>query len=451
MAIKNEVNLYKDIVMLVYFHIDELARDAVVASALKKELECTGGRLIYGNRFITSQMLRHFNAFDAIILPALSHYQDAFPNSRNLPKNIFILQTEAVGQATGMLRRLNAKYFGNNAEECEPWHQSVAGFLLWGYSHLNPFHQCYPAYLPKCKVVGHPRLSRSCRKSDHSPGNQKPVIGFVSRFSLLNSYDNRMPFEGIHDAMKFGKPIQPRYENSPDKDIEDIFYTEVIDFRIMLEVMLSLDSEQYELTVRVHPRENRQGWEKLIKRLKIKISISPWDEPFGHWLQEVDFIVTPPSTSLYDIFFHGMAPIVTNNIVSSRTNHILTESDDNNQILEGAYCPVSVADIVATIESGKVPFDKEIIEQRLMEQVAKDIADNSISNILIALIEISPPTIPAKVAVSQKLFCLVFLALSLFLSHLRHLKRKLSGHAEQSVGFDLTMQRINWINRLTRK
>ncbi len=32
--------------MLVYFHIDEIARDAIVASALKKALRAEGGTLV---------------------------------------------------------------------------------------------------------------------------------------------------------------------------------------------------------------------------------------------------------------------------------------------------------------------------------------------------------------------------------------------------------------------
>ena len=37
--------------MLVYFHIDEVARDSVVASELNKEINLNGGRVVYGNRF----------------------------------------------------------------------------------------------------------------------------------------------------------------------------------------------------------------------------------------------------------------------------------------------------------------------------------------------------------------------------------------------------------------
>ena len=164
--------------MLVYFHIDEVARDSVVACELNKEINLNGGRVVYGNRFSTAQLLRHINAFDAVILPSLPHYLRAFPDPKNLPNNVFILQTEAIGQATGTLRRMHAKYFGNNPKECEPWHRSVAGFLLWGPAHINAFKDEYPGYLSRVRVVGHPRFASACRKPVNRNESNKKRIGF---------------------------------------------------------------------------------------------------------------------------------------------------------------------------------------------------------------------------------------------------------------------------------
>ena len=54
----------------VYFHIDEIGRDAITASALKKGFAERGINLIYGNRVYTKRVLEKFVfAFDVIILP----------------------------------------------------------------------------------------------------------------------------------------------------------------------------------------------------------------------------------------------------------------------------------------------------------------------------------------------------------------------------------------------
>lgn len=438
--------------MLVYFHIDELARDAVVASALKKELEAMGGRLIYGNRLMTHHILRHFNAFDAIILSSLAHYMDVFRDPENLPDNVFILQTEAIGQATKTLRRMYGKYFGDDAAKCEPWHRTVAGFLLWGHAHLNPFKQYFPAYLPKVRVVGHPRLSDSCRKDSSSLApRSKRVIGFVSRYNLLSPYDARTPFESVLSSMKFGKKVFPLFENSPDRDVEDLFFTEVIDFRIMFQIMASMDSTQFEIHVRPHPRENRQGWMRLAEKLKLNIKVSQWDEPFGHWLQGLDFVVTPPSTSLYDVYFHDKKALVISDIVPARKNHTLTESDDNNQILDGACKPKTVDEVLARLESGDVPGDQAVIVRCLHEQVAAEIARDSIRNILKALPELRPAILNKNTSWRNRLLADSFVLVSMLASHLRWVRGRLIGRVEQGALFDMTWNRMRWINRLVAK
>lgn len=438
--------------MLVYFHIDELARDAVVASALKHEVERAGGRVIYGNRFISDYFLRHWNIFDAIILPSLLHYYGAFPDQEMLPSNVFILQTEAIGQATGTLKRLNGKYFGDEPEKYKPWHKSVLGFLLWGYAHLNPFTDYYPEYLNKCRVVGHPRLSRLCKRPEATKPNDKPVVGFVSRFNLLSPFDARTPFESVANSMRSGKIVMPAFEGSGEKDVEDMFYTEVIDFRVMLQIMMTLDPEKYSLSVRPHPRENRVGWKRLAKKLGLRIKVSEWDVPFSHWLQGLDYIITPPSTGLYDIFFHGKKPIVIDRIVPSRSEHTLAQSDDNNQILDGICRPESIEEVIQFLENGNIVHDIENVNLRLQEQVGADIAGNSIANIVHAVQEftghVQRPRKPLNSPMLGYYLCWTWIV---FISQVKAAKAWLQRRVEQGASFNLTLKRVRWINRLVSK
>lgn len=431
--------------MLVYFHIDELARDAVVAAALKAELKKRGGKLIYGNRFTTDYVLRRMNIFDAVILPSLLHFYGAFSDADALPSNVFILQTEAIGQATGTLKRLNGKYFGDEPVKYDPWHKAVRGYLLWGAAHLNSFHEYHPEYLSKCKVVGHPRLSHQCKGNPVKRKDKRPVIGFVSRFNLLSPFDGRTPFESTVSSMRFGKRAMPIYEGSPDKDVEDMFYTEVMDFRVMLQIMLTLDPRRYRIAVRPHPRENRLGWQRLAHKLGLNITVSDWDKPFAHWLGEIDHVVTPPSTSLYDIFFHGRRPIVIDRVVSRRADHILAQSDDRNQILEGICRPNSVEEVMRLLESGVIPPPPESVHQRLQEQVGSDIANNSTANILDAIAEFAE----FSGSKGNRLGALaVWHAAVILLSELKAAKAAIQRRVEQGASFNLTLRRSRWIDRL---
>jgi hypothetical protein len=432
--------------MLVYFHIDELARDAIVAVALKKELTKRGGKLVYGNRYTTDYLLQHLNIFDAVILPSLLHFYGAFPDANCLPSNVFILQTEAIGQATGTLKRLNGKYFGDEPGKYDPWHKAVRGYLLWGSAHLNSFHEYHPEYLPKCKVVGHPRLSDLCRGPRKERTDDRPVVGFVSRFNLLSPFDARTPLESIVSSMRFGKKAVPAFEGSPDKDVEDMFYTEVLDFRVMLQIMLTLDSQRFRIAVRPHPRENREGWQRLASKLGLNITVSEWDKPFSHWLSEVDHIVTPPSTGLYDIFFHGRRPIVIDRVLVTRADHILAQSDDRNQILEGICRPNSVEEVIRLLETGNIPLPPESVHMRLQEQVGADIASRSTANILDAIAEFTAGSPPVR----RKVGALAVWHLSVtLLSELKEFKARLQRRVEQGASFNLTLRRSAWIDRLS--
>ncbi len=432
--------------MLVYFHIDELARDAIVASALKKESEARGIRLMYGNRLATDYLLRHWNIFDAIILPSLLHFFYAFPDAKNLPRNVFILQTEAIGQSTKTLKRLNGKYFGDEPVKYDPWHQAVCGYLLWGPAHLNPFHEHHPEYLSKCKVVGHPRLSRLCTPHKITRTDPRPVIGFVSRFNLLSPFDNtRTPFETVVNSMRFGNKVMTVYEGSADKDVEDMFFTEVIDFRVMLQIMRVLDPKEYRLVVRPHPRENRGGWQRLAKKLGLNITVSDWDVPFAYWLAGIDYIITPPSTGLYDMFFHGRRPIVIDKVVPRRADHTLAQSDDNNQILEGVCRPASIEEIIQRLKSGDIPHDETLVRSCLDEQVGAAIAADSITNILDAVKTLTQNlprrTWPQGAVTAWEMLVTI-------LSQLKEWKWKIQRRMEQGSSFNLTLKRRRWINNL---
>jgi hypothetical protein len=433
--------------MLIYFHIDELARDSVVGSALKREFAACGGRVVYGNRFTSDYILKHLCPFDVIILPSLLHFYGAFPNAAALPSNVFILQSEAIGQATGTLKRLNGKYFGDDPSKYAPWHKAVRGYLLWGPAHLNAFQEYYPEYLPKCRVVGHPRLSARCKGKPVQRTDTRPVIGFVSRFTLLSPFDARTPFESVASSWRFGKNTKPIYEGSPDKDVEDLFYTEAIDFRIMLQIIMTLDPANYRISVRPHPRENRMGWQHLAHKLGLNITVSKWDVPFSQWLQEVDRIVTPPSTGLYDMFFHGHRPIVIDKIVPSRSDHILAQSDDRNQILNGICRPESVNEVLHIIESGNIPSPPENVGLCLREQVGAEIADQSTSNIVASIRELY-----SNREVPPRRFGVVhaWLFLTALLMEVKEIKARLQGRVEQSASFNLTIRRGRWIDALSQ-
>ncbi len=435
--------------MIIYFHIEEVGRDSVVGSALKKAIKEQGGRIVYGNRFISSFLLKKFNCFDAVIFPSLVVFKNVFDDPLKIPENVFILPTEAVGQGTKNLKRINAKYVGNNPSECEAWHKKIAGFMLWGYRQRNFFELHFKKYLPKVRVVGHPRYSKYLLSVDETDEkSSKKVIGIVSRFNLINSFNtNNCNFENIINGTNHVEKKIPTYENSPDKNIEDLFYNEVADFRLVVEIINKIDRNKFRTLLRPHPRENRLNWYKIEQLLNVEIST--WDEPFTNWLRKVDIVVLPPSTSLYEIAFLNKSAIVIDQINDKRKNHILTESDDNNEILSAFPRPQSIVELIELLEHGKCQTNYQIVKPILSEQTAYEIAKDSSENIIKFISSVIG--VEHQFSILRKTKLNLFMGLSLVLSNLRKLKFFMRQEQEQGSTFHLSWRRIIWINQLANK
>jgi hypothetical protein len=212
--------------------------------------------------------------------------------------------------------------------------------------------------------------------------------------------------------------------------------------------MRALDPEKYVLSIRVHPRENRGRWLDFIRKYDLSAVVSKWDDPFSVWSRSVDIVVSPPSTSFYDMLSCGINPICIRDVVPLRENHILTESDDNNQILSHIYRPKSVDEIVETIHSGKVPDLSKGLEEILEGQAGISIAKNSISNIVTAIGSL-PKNRRSPVVRSRRLLPFVIFAVVLG-SYFKRWYYILLHGGEQSSAFMFTFGRLKMINGLVK-
>ena len=125
--------------MNIYFHIDELHRDAVVASALKKKFAQKGHNLIYGNR-ATYPLLKYFHsAFDVIILPRPHLIYDNWGDEWMSWNARFVtLSTESLGiickdHEVMAKTLLDREYFEGKRQYVE----RIDAFCLWGTKQLQ--------------------------------------------------------------------------------------------------------------------------------------------------------------------------------------------------------------------------------------------------------------------------------------------------------------------------
>ena len=161
--------------MIIYFHIDELNRDAITASILKKKLKKRGHYLIYGNR-ITMRLLDYFHNFiDVIIMPRPHFLYDNFKDRWLLWDSKFItISTESLGIITTekeLMSKtlLEREYFEDNKK----YVNRIDAFCVWGKRQLAAIEEFAVEVRNKFYFVGHPRYDNECLKNSHFNSKKK--------------------------------------------------------------------------------------------------------------------------------------------------------------------------------------------------------------------------------------------------------------------------------------
>ena len=296
--------------MNIYFHIDELKRDSIVASALKKKFKAKGHNLIYGNR-ITGPVLKVFHdAFDVIVFPRPHFISDMLGDSSlDWDQEIIMLSSESLGiickDYEVMARTLlEDNYFNNDSKYVD----KIAAFCLWGNRQKKALDIHAPNVSKKSYVVGHPRHDFSSLKTPSKRNDSIKNIGFVTRANGLNDYYGRMAVEAFE--VLFDDHFQYEYINEKTSkalkskrnvaEPRNNLIVQSYDTENLLRIMKELNDKDCKLHVRCHPKENLEVWKYLFKKCSIDIEISDSLIPITHWLEAIDVLIGPPSTTFYD-------------------------------------------------------------------------------------------------------------------------------------------------------
>ena len=122
--------------MRIYYHIDELGRDAVVASALKKYFSLKDIKIVYGNR-ITTPMLKYSIPFDLLIFPTVDLAYSTLGKKTDFQVPVIILPTESVSGTESTLQHLKMHLMSTDISKWESAVNDVTLFFLWGETHVN--------------------------------------------------------------------------------------------------------------------------------------------------------------------------------------------------------------------------------------------------------------------------------------------------------------------------
>jgi hypothetical protein len=442
----------------VYFHIDELGRDAVTASALKKAYAERGINLIYGNRFYTKRLLEKFIfAFDLIILPRPLFLKSFKDINKDIPP-IVILLTESVGRVVNenndkftLYALLDKEYM----EGDEQYVDKVTAFYLWGFSGKRRIDKYYPDISDKFHVVGHPRHDYRCiEKSATNSVNEKNKIGLITRQPLLNDFYKRSPVEAlVSNSLNLCEKYSYYNSNTGDflllqnNDAVDEMYLESADIEIIIKLILQLNKEGHEVYLKVHPREDRELWVGFVKKYNLNVTLAHWRVPFSHWVSELDYVIGPSSTSFYDCCVAGVQPICTRKINKNRDLHINKFSEEYGALMEYIVTPESIDEIIDFVCEKNESFDmNNEIKQVLLNETNYPDSNNSIDK----MVELSLASMKEnKVSSLMKtIYMIGFNIYGSVLDNAMKVYRFLNRRAEQSSTFLMTKKNRAYIDSL---
>jgi len=443
--------------MIIYFHIDELNRDAITASILKKKLKKRGHHLIYGNR-ITMRLLDYFHNFiDVIIMPRPHFLYDNFKDRWLLWDSKFItISTESLGIITTE-KKLMAKtllereYFEDNKQ----YVNRIDAFCVWGKRQLIAIEEFAAEVRDKFYFVGHPRYDNQCLKNSHfnskKKKNSKIQIGIISRSNALNDYYKRTTLEFFSEYLS--EKINYEYNNKKSgkmllykrpKPIEGTV-CQSIDTVNIINIIKSLIDLDYEINFRAHPKENLDVWQKMFEQYNLKVKFSKPEQPISYWLENLDYLIGPPSTAFYDAVINNVTPISIDKIDSRRQLFVTDLSEDNNSLMSHIFRPNNIEEIKEFIVKNKKIVISDKIKNIFSEEVGYPECQDSLNNLINVCEKISKSK---NILKKRSYFYYFYLFFQIFYGFLWDLKSFIIRRKPNSAMYSLNFKIIRYINNL---
>lgn len=349
--------------MIIYFHIDELNRDSIVASALKVKFAKNGDILVYGNRLAARLLIIFHFVFDIIIIPRPHFLYDLWGNSfKKWNTKIIMLSTEALGiickDYRVMARTLLEKdYFEGNKSIVN----EIDAFCLWGERQFNAIAKTSNEILNKFHIVGHPRHDSFCTKSINQSINVKKTIGIVTRSVILNDYYGRQTLDSFSTLLD--PHFQFEFYNNKTGDFlkskrsgafpaETVAVT-ALDTACIIKIINKLNLEGFKVIIRPHPREDISVWKKILEKNNTFVSFADPFEPITHWLKKINYLIGSPSTTFYDSIMSGVMPISINLIDNRRSQFVKELWEDNNRLMKYIYQPTSIEELINFVKKNE--------------------------------------------------------------------------------------------------
>jgi len=441
----------------IYFLIDELNRDAVVASALKKKFALKGHNLVYGNR-ASNRLLKYIHgAFDVIVFPRPHQIYDNFGNDWLTWKARFVtLSAESLGiickdHQVMAKTLLDREYFEGNRQYVD----RIDAFCFWGLKQMQAVKDYAPEVAHKCHVVGHPRhdtlcIKRRTEKKIERLGRKK-TIGVITRAVALNDYFKRSAIDCYanlfdeHFNYEFYNKLTGENLPSTRSGVSpgNMLIVQAIDVENTLKIINRLLQAGHIVTLRIHPKEDGDVWRDILRRCHLGASISDPTLPITDWLQEVDYLFGPPSTSFYDGVMLGVTPISICNLDPRRKASIGQLWEENNRLMDQVFKPETIEDLLSYVDAQVRNVDSPAILAILEEEANFPACANALERVVEVCLEKTLSSWRANMMLAVfKIIRPLYFAAWRGMNLLR-------GRRENSAMFSLSVKQIRFIDGLS--
>ena len=323
-------------------------RDVAQSLLLKSILETMGCQVIVAS-------LRQFETVIKLWKPhaVIINVQSVSVRVKKLMKDTFVILVPAEGGETGkfsiaqiwktlsseFIKTTDLTFFWNkiSLEECKKMFPNVNKdtFILSG----NPKFDLIK-FLPKKKK----------KKTN--------IIGFSTRFPHINQH------EGINYTFVSLMPKRPSRTSN-------FTYADVLGFHNMIKVIDNiLKKTDKIISIRPHPLEAVDNYfnlvvkeyeEKYRKRIKINSSLC-----IVEWLEDLDVLITPTSTAIYEAYLMKV-PIISLDFISGTKKYYYKFNEISKTIINSCIEPKSINSLLGLIKKNKFKIKKNKRLERYLE------------------------------------------------------------------------------------
>lgn len=310
---------------IIVIHIDSVRREYLSSWILGQKFKENGFHVMFTSRHSTKRLLKYFS-------PKIFITTHAFTINYNLIKSIvlkgthiYINEVEGVDFESGVMSTY-PEYIDNQKVD----YNLFSGIFVWNQFTHNWLLKNKVIDKEKIFLSGSIRQSKYCYKKNEK--RKKPIIGFLSRFELINTYDNRHLFDNLKSIDPEDKNITWWYERiSIDSEVFSIFY----------KLISKLIENGYKISIRPHPNENKSSYENLKsffgESFIIDNSIS-----INEWLSKVDVIFGTTSSAFTEAYLNNIPVISSTGIQNFKFHKNKEYTNLLSKFEDFAYLPKTI-------------------------------------------------------------------------------------------------------------